>query len=126
MNFNDYKTTYHRMPEKYRKHGDMPTQVEIQDDVDVFLSDEAKSKGKIRYFAEINRRGGTWHYGLRNSMGGGSFSSAKTKDWALYRVLSKDNVREECVPSSVTINGKEYSTAQAKSLIRNQWILSRI
>lgn len=30
---------YHQMPERYRKHGDMPTQVEIQDDVDAFFQE---------------------------------------------------------------------------------------
>ena len=38
MDFNTYKTLYHRMPAKYRKHGDMPTTYEIYDDVDAYIA----------------------------------------------------------------------------------------
>lgn len=37
MNFQEYKAIYHRMPSNYRKHGDMPTQYELYDDVDEFI-----------------------------------------------------------------------------------------
>lgn len=32
-----YQAIYHRMPQEYRKHGDMPTQTEMFDDVDYFM-----------------------------------------------------------------------------------------
>lgn len=37
LNFQEYKAIYNRMPSKYRKHGDMPTQRDLYDDVDNFI-----------------------------------------------------------------------------------------
>lgn len=37
MDFNTYRTLYHRMPAAFRKHGDMPSTYEIYDDVDAYV-----------------------------------------------------------------------------------------
>jgi len=37
LNFQEYKAIYNRMPNKYRKHGDMPVQRDLYDDVDNFI-----------------------------------------------------------------------------------------
>lgn len=39
MTFQEYKSAYHSMPARYREHGDMPTQIEMYDDVDSFIAD---------------------------------------------------------------------------------------
>lgn len=41
-----YQFIYHRMPAEFRKHGDMPTQMEMYDDVDEFMQ---KGESEIKH-----------------------------------------------------------------------------
>ena len=81
----------------------------------------------VIYWGEIEKRGNSWSVGLRNSLGGGSFSTGEpTKEWALYRLMAKSHVRDECQPRYFIINGKRLSRDEAKTLIRKDYILERI
>lgn len=41
------KKEYMQMPEKFRKHGDMPTQYEMQDDIDAYKQWRMKGSGVL-------------------------------------------------------------------------------